>query len=209
MLQPSFEIDSTGRVLCKSHTYYDILKEVPLESDFLGHMGRDKALNCSKCDHYRDDDCYFPKSEINKIKREMGYFRRGIRCEICGNRIHLIFNILHKFQSKELLNVNLGMVCCECYHTMKDPNHNSVVSIFKIGISIFFLTNLMIFMIATLPLMFQAPLLEILFLSIIFIMAAILTCTIISNFKKIIKRHKFKKRMRSWALLKRTCRMRD
>jgi hypothetical protein len=199
-MQPSFEIDSTGKVICKSHTYYDVLKEVPLEHDMLGNIARERTLNCSKCHHYRDDDCYFPKAEIDKIKKDMNFFRKGIRCEICGGRINQIFNVLYKFQSKELLNlnVNLGLLCCDCYRTYKDPSYNSLISIAKIAISIFFLTSVLMLMVGTLPFMFQtAIMLGLTFLPIMSIMAVVLIYVIIINIRQIIKRSKFKRRMRS------------
>lgn len=199
-MQPSFEIDSTGKVLCKSHTYYDLLKEVPLEHDMLGNLGRERALNCSKCHHYRDDDCYFPKAEIDKIKKDMSTFRKGIRCEICQGRINLIFNVFYKFQSKELLNmnVNLGMLCCDCYRTFKNPNYNSWVSIAKIAISTFFLTSVLILMTEILPFIFRlTSMFGFIFLPIMSIMAVVLIYVIIINITQIVKRNKFKRRMRS------------
>jgi len=197
MMQPSFEIDSTGKVLCKSHTYYDILKEVPLKYDFLGHLHREKALNCLKCNHYRNDDCFFPKTEIDKIQKDMGILRKIIRCEICGGRILQIFNVLYKFQAKELLNIHFGLVCCDCYRTLKDKNHNSVESKGIILVSLFFL----IFQSISMGLWFSSILLLPLFFStlslfIMFSLEFALLYFIAKNIIKIVKRNKFKQGMK-------------
>ena len=64
-VEPEFHVDENGRVFCKSHSKY---KELINTKDYFRKMFIDRELSCLSCIHYINNDCFFPKSEIDKIE---------------------------------------------------------------------------------------------------------------------------------------------
>jgi len=114
MVNPKFEIDRNGRVLCKIHTNYEMFKDSPSPIDLIGITLRDRKLTCETCSYYKKDNCYFSKNEIDGIIRNKNWFHRKFKCEICNSRITLLFSILQKLFLKKEKNVDISLICCTC-----------------------------------------------------------------------------------------------
>jgi len=119
IINPEFEIDDVGRVVCKNHSNYQILRETPLSFDIIHMIIRDKKLTCKTCSHFRNDNCFFPKSEIIKIVKDKGFFHRKFKCDVCKSRISQLFNILFKLSIEDPPNLRISLLCCECYQSLK------------------------------------------------------------------------------------------
>jgi hypothetical protein len=65
-VEPTFEIDEKGRVICRSHSHYPFFM-MP-DKSFFQDQQMEKVLTCKTCVHYKQDDCFFPKKEIDKIE---------------------------------------------------------------------------------------------------------------------------------------------
>lgn len=115
-IEPSFEIDEKGRVICQSHSYYPFFK-MPGKT-FFQEKQMEKLLTCKSCVHYQENDCYFPSSEINKIEFDR-LDRKGIICKLCGNRIDRMLSVVHKLYFKERFNIEMPLICCSCYESLK------------------------------------------------------------------------------------------
>lgn len=115
-IEPSFEIDEKGRVICQSHSYFPFFK-IPNKT-FFQEKQMERLLTCKSCVHYNENDCYFPKSEIDKI--ELDRFDRKIMiCKLCGNRIDRMLSVIHKLYYKERFNIEIPLICCRCYESLK------------------------------------------------------------------------------------------
>lgn len=123
-VEPSFEIDHKGRVLCQYHSQYAFFikpGKTSSEEEYL-----EKILTCKTCQHYRENDCYFPTLEINKIESDR--IKAQFRCKLCGNLIHRIFTVIHKLYVKERYNIDMPLICCNCYENIKE---NSLIENFR------------------------------------------------------------------------------
>ena len=143
VIEPSFEIDEKGRVICQSHSKYPhFVKPVmtPLEDRQM-----EKQLTCISCSHYLNDDCYFPKSEIDKIELDR-LNRSRFQCNLCGNKIDLMLTIMQKIYLEVRFNTDMPLICCDCYSSLKEKryikNNNN-----RIILSILFYLPIVIFMI--------------------------------------------------------------
>ena len=109
IVMPTFTIDDDGIPYCEMQTGYKkiigLKKQYPREFE--------KMLNCKHCDHYKKNDCYFPRSEIDKI--EMDRVKQNIRCQLCGMKIDRPFSIMMSELYKDQHDVNLPVICCTCY----------------------------------------------------------------------------------------------
>ncbi|MHA1293236.1 MAG: hypothetical protein ACTSQJ_11290 [Promethearchaeota archaeon] len=115
-IEPSFKIDNKGRVICKAHSnYYDFVKP---NRDFFEDMLLDSQLTCKTCAHYENNTCAFPKSEIDKIEKER--LKKEFYCRLCGSKIHRMFTIVQKIYLKETYNVELPLICCNCYEKLEN-----------------------------------------------------------------------------------------
>ena len=65
-VEPSFEIDTKGRVICQAHSLYPFF--VMPGKTHHQEIQMEKLLTCKTCKHYQEDECFFPKSEIDKIE---------------------------------------------------------------------------------------------------------------------------------------------
>jgi len=118
-IEPVFEIDSpNGRVLCKSHSGFEEFESSSLTD--IEVYQRDKKLTCETCLNYIHDRCFFPKSEIDKIKLNSNFVHRKYRCHICNARVHLLFDILYRLYQERKTKVKISYICCSCYHVLND-----------------------------------------------------------------------------------------
>ena len=119
IINPTFEIDDKGRVICQRHTNFPFFvmsgktrqQEIQMEKD----------LTCITCNHYNNDECYFPKTEIDKIEVD----RLGMvafKCKLCGSQIDRMLTIIQKLYLQEKFNIEIPLVCCTCYESLKKKN---------------------------------------------------------------------------------------
>ena len=114
---PSFEIDNKGRVLCKKHSEYSFFKLQ--HKSYYQERRMENLLTCKTCIHYEQNDCYFPREEINKIEFDREK-RNRFKCVLCGNRIDRMLTIIQKLYYEEKFNVKIPLICCICYETLKN-----------------------------------------------------------------------------------------
>ena len=115
-VEPTFEIDEKGRVLCLSHSYYPFFK-MPNKSYFQERQ-MENMLTCKACDHYIQNDCFFPRSEIDKIEIDRTEGSTFL-CKLCGNRIDRMLTVIHKLYFKERFKIEMPLICCSCYESLK------------------------------------------------------------------------------------------
>jgi hypothetical protein len=114
VVHPSFEIDDKGRTLCKYHTRYDFFKS-PHKNTYQ-EAQVDKLLTCKTCEHYFHDDCYFPQRDIKLIRFDQS--RSKFRCELCGNPIHRLINIVQSLYYESQFHTKLPLICCSCHASL-------------------------------------------------------------------------------------------
>ncbi len=118
-IEPSFEIDAKGRVICQSHSKYPYF--IQPGKTYFEERKMEKELTCLTCSHYKNDDCYFPKSEIDKI--ELDRLTRSLfQCNLCGNKIDLMLTLMQKIYYEVKFNMKMPLVCCNCYESLKKKN---------------------------------------------------------------------------------------
>jgi len=115
-IEPSFEIDEKGRVICQSHSKYPFFA-IP-NKNALQEKKMELLLTCKTCIHYQNNECFFPKSEIDKIEKER-LLHDNLLCKLCGNRIDRMLTIIHKFYLKERFNIEMPLICCNCHENLK------------------------------------------------------------------------------------------
>lgn len=118
-VEPSFSIDDEGRVICEEHSEINRIKYVA-ENPNQAYL-YESLLTCKKCKHYYDDDCYFPKSEINKIEADR--LSGEIHCQLCGNKIDRPLTIIHSLYYKNKFGVDIPLICCGCYASLSDNTY--------------------------------------------------------------------------------------
>ena len=117
VIEPSFEIDEKGRVICQSHSEYPHL--IRPGKTHLEELQMEKDLTCKSCSHYINDDCYFPKSEIDKIELDR-LNRSRFQCNLCGNKIDRMLTIVQKIYFEVKFNMNMPLICCNCYLSLEE-----------------------------------------------------------------------------------------
>ena len=115
-IEPSFEIDEKGRVICQSHSKYPYF--IQPNKTFLEERRMEKELTCLTCSHYENDDCYFPKSEIDKIELDR-LNRSRFQCNLCGNKIDLMLTLIQKIYYEVKFNMKMPLICCSCYEMLQ------------------------------------------------------------------------------------------
>ncbi|UYP43781.1 hypothetical protein NEF87_000066 [Candidatus Lokiarchaeum ossiferum] len=141
IIQPEWTIDEDGIPYCKHQTDYDKIIQTNLKKRF--PIEFEKMLNCKHCDHYKNDNCFFPKSEVDKIENDR--LKLKIRCQLCGMKIDRPFSILMSLYYKEKHHVNMPVICCTCYagleHGTFEKNSKRRMILFAISLftSIYFL----------------------------------------------------------------------
>lgn len=111
-IEPSFEIDDKGRVICQFHSKYPFF--VTPEKDIYQEMEMEKLLTCKTCVHYKENDCYFPKEELDEIEKDRTLFGQFL-CKLCGNKVDRMLTVIQKLYFKERLNIEIPLICCNCY----------------------------------------------------------------------------------------------
>ncbi len=111
LVQPEWYIDDDGIPYCKKQTDFDKIIQSNIKKRFPYEF--EKMLNCQHCNHYKNDKCFFPKSEIDKIESDRQNLK--IRCQLCGMKIDRPFSILMSYQYKDKFNVTMPVICCSCY----------------------------------------------------------------------------------------------
>jgi hypothetical protein len=144
VIEPSFEIDEKGRVICQSHSKYPLFIKPAMTPSEERRM--EKKLTCLSCSHYINDDCYFPKSEIDKIELDR-LNRSRFQCNLCGNKIDLMLTVMQKVYLEVKFNTDMPLICCDCYSSLeqkryiKNNNNRIIFSIlFYIPIIFFMIT---------------------------------------------------------------------
>ncbi|MFX0010340.1 MAG: hypothetical protein ACFE9R_08500 [Candidatus Hermodarchaeota archaeon] len=116
VVEPSFEIDEKGRVICQSHSNYPNL--IKPDKTYLEELQLESQLTCKFCSHYIIDDCYFPKSEIDKIEIDR-LSRSRFQCNLCGNKIDRMLTIMQKIYYEVRFKMKMPLLCCSCYQNIK------------------------------------------------------------------------------------------
>jgi hypothetical protein len=120
VVEPSFEIDEKGRVICQSHSEFPLL--IKPDKTYLEELQMETQLTCKSCSHYVNDDCYFPKSEIDKIETDR-LSRSRFQCNLCGNKIDRMLTIMQKIYFEVKFNMNMPLICCNCYLSLSEKKY--------------------------------------------------------------------------------------
>jgi hypothetical protein len=118
-IEPSFEIDTKGRVICQAHSSYPFFV-MPGKTHYQ-EVQMEKILTCKTCKHYQVDECFFPKSEIDKIEEDRAE-RVSFKCVLCGNKIDRMLTIIQMLYIKQRKGIDLPLLCCICHETLKKKN---------------------------------------------------------------------------------------
>ncbi|TXT66990.1 MAG: hypothetical protein BAJALOKI1v1_220023 [Promethearchaeota archaeon] len=117
-VDPSFEIDSDGRVLCRAHSNYDFFLELECQENSARCL--DRELTCKTCEHYYNDDCYFSKEIIDQVETNRLKKKKKFICKLCGNKIDRMLTILYSLYFKDKYNVKIPLICCACHAALKE-----------------------------------------------------------------------------------------
>jgi len=114
VVSPEFISDDDGIPYCKTQTDYNKIIALNLKERYPNEF--EKMLTCFRCEHYQQDNCYFPRNEIDKIEKDRQ--DTTIRCMFCGTKIHRLFSVLMSYYYKDKHNVNIPIICCSCYASL-------------------------------------------------------------------------------------------
>ncbi|MEJ2248346.1 MAG: hypothetical protein P8Y97_01650 [Candidatus Lokiarchaeota archaeon] len=117
-VEPSFEIDEKGRVICQYHTQYAFFKK-PNKNRY-EEKKMEKLLTCKTCVHFFENDCYFPRNEIDTI--EYDRFRKRFKCSLCGNKIDRMLTVIQKLYVESRYGIKMPLICCFCYESLEKEN---------------------------------------------------------------------------------------
>ncbi len=120
IIQPSFYIDDSQRVVCESHSQIERIRVLSSSANqplFYESNELDRILTCKTCQHYHDDECFFPKSEIDKIERDRISYT--FHCTLCGGSIDRPMTIMYSLYNKDKFNVNIPTICCSCFSSLE------------------------------------------------------------------------------------------
>jgi len=81
----------------------------------------ENTLTCKTCKHYQEDECFFPKSEIDKIEIDR-VDNMSFKCLLCGNKIDRMLTVIQMLYLKQRKGVELPLLCCMCHETLKKEN---------------------------------------------------------------------------------------
>ncbi|MBY9014324.1 MAG: hypothetical protein KGD68_01400 [Candidatus Lokiarchaeota archaeon] len=115
-IEPSFEIDEKGRVICQSHSKFPYF--IQPSKSYLEERQMENELTCLTCSHYESDYCFFPKSEIDKIELDR-LNRSRFQCKLCGNKIDRMLTIMQKIYYEVKFNMKMPLICCSCYERLQ------------------------------------------------------------------------------------------
>jgi len=146
---PEFELNNEGNVWCKTYSRISYFKDHPSLNLFIMILFKSMRKQCMFCVHYKNDDCYFPKSALKAISRDLGwsfiFSRSKFKCDICGKRIIYMSNVLYKFYMKEIKNVEIAQLCCTCYDALEKGKDYQIVSRLKRPLLFLIYAELVIF----------------------------------------------------------------
>jgi hypothetical protein len=117
---PEFTTDDDGIPYCTKQTDYNKIISLNLKERYPNEF--EKMLTCLRCDHYKNDDCYFPKQDIDRIEHDRE--KLTIKCNLCGTKIHRLFSILMSMFYKAQYNISMPIICCTCFNAL---NNNSFI----------------------------------------------------------------------------------
>lgn len=119
IINPTFEIDEKGRVICQMHTKFPFfVMPGKIETQ---EIQMEKELTCLTCNHYKNDECFFPKTEIDKIEVDrLGMI--AFKCKLCGSQIDRMLTIIQKLYLQEKFSIEIPLICCACYESLKNKN---------------------------------------------------------------------------------------
>lgn len=129
IVMPEFKISNTGRVYCQEHSNYndDESKHFP-EIDFFRIFRGEGKLRCESCLHYLNDNCYFPRTVIDQLRKEMGIHQRRYKCDICKSKISFLSNVLYKLLSEQNSSYKISLICCACYSVLKERESQEMLN---------------------------------------------------------------------------------
>ena len=119
IVMPEFTIDDDGIPYCTKQTNYEKIRAMKKTSP----REFEKMLNCKYCNHYKKNDCFFPRSEIDKIEEDR--LKQNTRCQLCGMKIDRPFSIIMSLLYKNKFDVNLPVICCTCYAGLEQGTFES------------------------------------------------------------------------------------
>ena len=134
---PSFEIDDKGRVICRKHSKYEYFTE---PKDYFQDLYLDFELTCKTCSYYKNDNCYFSRSRIDDIEYKRQKKKKLFLCRLCGRKIDRMLTVIHQIFYKEIYDVDLPLICCDCYEKI---NKNKFLSYSK-KMTEFYILNIII-----------------------------------------------------------------
>jgi len=117
---PKFKITKNGFTICKNHSKYQSFKNSIY--DFVLNLITFKNLTCKTCQHFNNDTCFFPISELIKIMDDMSLINKNFECLICKRRIRNIFTILRCFKREEILKQECNLLCYKCLKILRKEN---------------------------------------------------------------------------------------
>ena len=117
---PKFEIDNTGSFLCKTYTEHDTLKQSSSNTYYYRVQHNMEHITCKSCQHYFNNDCYFPKEKLDKLTHKIS--QKKFKCTACNSRIKRLFNILSQILSEKQNNVHTHQLCRRCYQVLRSRN---------------------------------------------------------------------------------------
>lgn len=118
-VEPYFRIDKFGRVICKLHSNYDKINKLSEKKTPIRNF--DLMLTCKTCMEYLNDNCYFPKSAIDRIEYDR-IKRKVYQCKLCGSRIDRMWSVIYKLYYKEKYHIEMPLICCGCHDSLKNKN---------------------------------------------------------------------------------------
>ncbi|MFO8019590.1 MAG: hypothetical protein R6U96_13265 [Promethearchaeia archaeon] len=128
-VEPRFEITNKGRVRCIYHTQNNSIHRPKSKSNLLPTQLVGEDLTCKTCENYKKDDCYFSREELDEIDPGNLINLHTHVCKLCGERIHNMHSIVYKHYYEEKYSVDIPLICCDCYKTLSNYNHDIITSL--------------------------------------------------------------------------------
>jgi len=116
-IEPTFEIDEKGRVICREHPRYHYFIEP--NKDYFEDLSLDIEITCISCKHYFENDCYFSKARIDEIESRRTE-KKPYKCMFCGSHVHRMQSVVYKIYNLEIYNLEIPLICCNCYDNIMD-----------------------------------------------------------------------------------------
>ncbi|MFW9878336.1 MAG: hypothetical protein ACFFG0_35080 [Candidatus Thorarchaeota archaeon] len=117
----SFALYENGRIICKSHTKFFLLKE-KIEGPSFQKMIKErlKVNSCKYCDHYINNSCMVSKNDLNRYMLKLKLKR--YKCEFCGHSIESLYNAIFKSAIERQYNIKIPFLCCSCFNIFQKDN---------------------------------------------------------------------------------------